>query len=178
MSGFFIYFLFFLDPVAGDSQNKSYQVKDTVSITSSLELQLPVTLINPNNFINGANELIEHVTSEYDEYKQPLNGRFATYRETVRGNTGYFLRNDGVGNFYKIKEFYKTEGTSSSPVTNIRKLQDMSGNIKLEGELVNLTNGLFFFNNSGNVSAYNISSGVWETESSISPCSALQNRSI
>lgn len=173
-----IYFLFGADPVAADNQNKSYQVKDTVSITSSLELQLPVTLINPNNFVNGANELIEHVTSEYDEYKQPLNGRFATYRETVRGNTGYFLRNDGVGNFYKIKEFYKTEGTSGSPVANIRKLQDMSGNVKLEGELVNLTNGLFFFNNSGNVSAYNISSGVWETGSSISPFRALQDKSI
>ena len=54
----------------------------------------------------------------------------------------------------------------------------MSGNIKLEGELVNLTNGLFFFNNSGNVSAYNISSGVWETGSSVSPFRALQDKSI
>lgn len=173
-----IYFLFGADPSEIDNQNKSYQVKDTVSITSSLELQLPTPLINPDNFINGANELIEHVTSEYDMNKEPLNGRFATYRETVRGSTGYFLRNDGVGNFYKIKEFYKTEGTSVNPVNNIRKLQDMTGSVKLDGELVNLTNGLFFFNNSGNVSAYNITSGVWETGSSISPFRSLQDKNV
>lgn len=143
-----------------------------------MTLSSSTTLINPNNFINGANELIEHVTSGFDEFHEPANGRFAVYRQTIRGNTGYFLRNDGVGNFYKIKEFYRTEGTSGNPVENIRKLQDISGTVKLEGELVNLTNGLFFFNNSGNVSAYNITSGVWEIGSSISPFRSLQDKTV
>lgn len=173
-----IYFLLGADPSENWDENKSYQVKHKVSISSDLNLASSTTLINPNNFINGANELVEHVTSSYDEFHEPLNGRFAVYRSTVRGNVGYFLRNDGVGNFYKLKEFYRTEGTSSNPVENIRKLQDISGTVKLEGELVNLTNGLFFFNNSGNVSAYNITSGVWEVGSSISPFRALQDKTV
>lgn len=173
-----LYFLFGADPNENWDENKSNQTKSRVSMGSSLNLSSSTTLVNPNNFINGANELIDHVTSSFDEFHQPVNGRFAVYRQAVRGNTGYFLRNDGVGNFYKIKEFYRTEGTASNPIENIRKLQDISGTLKLEGELVNLTNGLFFFNNSGNVSAYNITSGVWEVGSSTSPFRALQDKSV
>jgi hypothetical protein len=39
----------------------------------------------------------------------------------------------------------------------------MPGPTKLEGELLSLTSGLFFFNNSGSISAYNDVGGVWET---------------
>ena len=42
----------------------------------------------------------------------------------------------------------------------------MTGTTKLEGQLVDMSNGLFFFNNSGSISAYNDTAGVWETGSS------------
>ena len=78
-------------------------------------------------------------------------------------NGGFFLRNDGVGTFFRIKNFYKTETIGTVKFQNIRKLPDMAGPAKLEGQLVPLSTGLFFFNNSGAVSAYNDTSGVWET---------------
>lgn len=173
-----IYFILGADPTENLSENNSNQEKSVVNIGTSLSLDSSSTFVNPTNFINGANELIQHVTSGYDEHQEPINGRFAVYRSTIRGNTGYFLRNDGVGSFFKIKEFYKTEGTASSPINNLRKLTDMAGTVKLEGELVNLNNGIFFFNNSGNISAFNVITNVWEIGSSTSPFRALQDKNV
>ena len=42
----------------------------------------------------------------------------------------------------------------------------MSGSLKTEGQLVPLNSGIFFFNNSGNISAYNTTSNTWETGTS------------
>ena len=172
-----IYFILGVDPTSNLNENKSYQTEDVLNINGSMVLEDQINFINPNNFINGANEIIEHITSNYID-GEPENGRFAVYRSAVRNNTGYFLRNDGVGTFFKIKEFYRTEGTVDNPVTNIRKLQDVSGTVKLEGQLVNLNNGLFFFNNSGNISAYNVIDNKWEIGSSSSPFRALQDKSV
>jgi hypothetical protein len=170
------YFLFGADPAANSNENLSNQVKDTLTL-GGLTLETPITLNDPSNYINGANELISHVTSSYSS-GEPLNGRFAVYRSAIKDSTGYFLRNDGVGNFFKLRGFYRTEGVSTDPVINIRKLQDMTGTIKTEGELVGLTNGLFFFQNSGNISAFNTTNGVWETGNSTSPFTIYQDTSV
>jgi len=172
------YFLFGADPTEVSGENSSYQTKDIVDLNGALSLDSPVELINPNNFINGANCLTQHVTSGYDGFGEPNNGRFAVYRSTTKDSTGYFLRNDGVGNFFKLREFYRTEGVSTDPVINIRKLQDMTGQVKAEGELVSLTNGLFFFNNSGNITAFNIIDGIWEVGNSTSPFKSFQDTTI
>jgi len=39
----------------------------------------------------------------------------------------------------------------------------MAGTTKTEGELVTLSSGLFFFNNSGSIAAFNDTTGTWET---------------
>jgi len=115
-----------------------------------------------SDYENGADELREHATSGY-ESGEPENGYFAVYRGCWKDSSGYFARNDGVDPFFKIKSFYRTEGIVGSEFQTIKKLPDMAGPTKLEGQFVSLTNGVFFFNNSGNVSAYNTTTGSWET---------------
>ena len=171
------YFLFGPEPSETAGTNESYQVKDILDVAGTLTLESPVTLIT-TNYINGADELVDHVTSGYDSFDEPNNGRFAVYRSAIKGSTGYFLRNDGVGSFYKIREFYRTEGVTGNPVVNIRKLQDMAGLAKTEGQLVELTNGMFFFNNTGSISAFNVVDNVWETGSSTSPFRAFQDSAV
>lgn len=172
------YFLFGVDPNATSGQNMSNQVKDTLAL-GALGLESPVTLNYSNNFLNGAQELINHVTASYDLGGEPNNGRFAVYRSAIKDSTGYFLRNDGVGNFFKLKQFYRTEGTeNTNPVINIRKMQDMIGQVKSEGELVGLSTGVFFFNNSGNISAFNTTDGVWEVGNSTVPFKNFQDNSV
>ena len=39
----------------------------------------------------------------------------------------------------------------------------MAGQSRLEGQLVSLSTGVFFFSNSGSVAAYNTTSSVWTT---------------
>jgi PKD repeat protein len=170
------YFLFGPEPDAITETNDAYETKDVLNM-NSITLGTPVTL-TLDNYVNGAEELREHVTSDYDGFGEPENGRFAVYRSTVRESTGYFLRNEGVGAFFKIRNFYRTEGTSATPVTNIRKLPDMAGQVKTEGELVALTSGIWFFNNSGNINAYNLVDGVWETANSTAAFRNYQDTTV
>lgn len=114
------------------------------------------------DYENGADELRDHVTSGYVS-GEPKNGYFAVYRGCWKDSAGYFVRNDGVDPYLKIKSFYRTQGVVGDEFQTLKKLPDMSGPVKLEGQLVPLTNGVFFFNNSGNVSAYNTTSSSWET---------------
>lgn len=154
------YFVLGQGLTAVPNTNPSYQEKTTVDLSSMSQSQTSLTL---DNYKNGANELVQH-TSIYDPTSGlPLNGWFANYRSTWKNNTGYFIRNDGVGAFFRLKSFYKTEGTSVEEFINIKKLSDMDGPTKLEGQLLPLTSGIFFFNNSGNISAYNDTTGIWET---------------
>lgn len=128
-----------------------------------------------SDYENGADELRNHVTSEYQD-GVPTNGYFAVYRGCWKDSNGYFVRNDNVDPYFKIKSFYKTDGVVGSEFQKIKKLPDMAGPTKLEGQMVALTNGVFFFNNSGNISAYNTISGSWETGSP--SLSALGFRSV
>lgn len=115
-----------------------------------------------SNYKNGADELQNNLVT-YDESGEPLQGHMSVYRTTWKDDTGFLLRNDGVGAFFRLRAFYKTSGNTTEPFLDIRKLPDMAGPAKIEGQLVTLKSGIFFFNNSGAVSAYNPTSGVWET---------------
>jgi len=106
------------------------------------------------NYLNGADELMQNVGSS-------SAGNFSVYRGTWGDSSGYFVRNDGVGAFFRIKSFYHTEGTISSPLQGIRKLTDMPGATKFEGQVVSLSNGIYFFNNTGEVVVYSPVSNTW-----------------
>ena len=54
----------------------------------------------------------------------------------------------------------------------------MSGTAKTEGQLVSLTNGLFFFNNSGNIVAFNTVDNTWEVGNSVAPFKSFQDTTI
>jgi PKD repeat protein len=115
------------------------------------------------NYLNGADELQQNVANYDPTTGEPIEGHFSVYRATTKNDVGYFARNDGVGAFFRIKSFYRTEGVLSDPLQNIKKLTDIAGSTKLEGQLVPLTSAIYFLNNSSDVSAYNDASDTWET---------------
>jgi len=104
-----------------------------------------------SNFINGADELLTYADSAP-----------ATYRGCFQGENGFFARNDaGPGGFFRIRNFYRTEGTLSDVATDVRKLLDIAGTARTEMEMVPLSGGVYVFNNSGEVSAYDPNTNVW-----------------
>jgi len=113
------------------------------------------------NYKNGADELRENEVSYTGGL--PDQGHMSVYRSTWSNDAGYFLRNEGVGTFFRMKSFYKTSGVFGDLVQDIQKIQDMSGASRVEGQLVTMSQGVYFFSNSGAVSAYNPTSGVWGT---------------
>lgn len=116
----------------------------------------PVTL-SASDFENGADELLEHPSDP-----MTTNGYFASYRSAWKDQTGYILRNSSVNEFFRFGDFYRTKGSLASPFGSITKMPDIPGSVKTEGQLVALSNGVFFFNNSGEVCAWNDTSLVWE----------------
>lgn len=135
------------------NQTKTKMNLSSLSVTNS-------TFQN-SNYKNGADELKQNEVT-FDEEGLSAQGDMSVYRGTWKDDSGYFLRNQGVGNFFRIKTFYKTSGNTTEPFLDIRKLTDMSGPAKTEGQFVSLSQGVYFFNNSGSVSAYNPISGIWE----------------
>jgi hypothetical protein len=67
-----------------------------------------------------------------------------------------------VNEFFRIASFYKTKGSLSAPFSTITRLPDMTGLPKTEAQMVTLVNGVFVFNNSGEICAWNDTSLVWE----------------
>jgi len=118
--------------------------------------------LNSTYFENGAEDLLRNV-SVFNSSGIPVNGYFSSYRSAWKDNSGYILKNSGVNNFFRLASFYKTNGSVVNEINTITKLNDLSGRTVLEGQLVPMNSGLFFFNNSGQVSAWNINSNVWET---------------
>jgi PKD repeat protein len=114
------------------------------------------------NFLNGASELTQN-PSAFDTFGESIFGHYSVYRTALKGNVGYIARNDNVGSFFRIKSFYQTEGTTSNPFMNVRKMQDIQGTTKLEGELVDLMTGVYFLDNSGSVSKFNPTTTLWTT---------------
>jgi len=119
-----------------------------------------------SNYKNSAEELKNNVAT-FDNGGFTNHGHFSAYRTAYKNNTGYIIRNDGVGATFRLKSFYRTEGVTSDPVQLIRKLTDMPGTVKYEGQLVPLKSGLYFFDNSSAISVYNDVSDVWETGQSV-----------
>ena len=142
------------------SGDPSYQYLDSLLLGGELTTGTGTALTSAN-YINGADEL----GTMPNAVAQP---KWAVYRSAVQNNTGYILRNEAIGIFFRLTSFYRTEGTATEPLQSIRKLQSMSGPVRTEGQLVALNNGIFFFNNSGSVSAFNTTSNTWENLS-ISP---------
>lgn len=142
------------------------------------------TTLSSSNFENGGDELLvnpsyyddEGSTSSSSNFRVATNGYFASYRSAWKDQTGYILRNSSVNEFFRFGDFYKTKGSLSSPFDAITKMPDMPGSIKLEGQLVNLYNGVFFFNNSGEICAWNDTSLSWEVGRSSS--TSLSFRSV
>jgi len=120
------------------------------------------TTDSDQTYINGADDLMEHI-SDYGLGTVPLNGYFAVYRGCWKGGSGYFIRNGAVDPYFQLNNFYKTNSVIGDELVSITKMPDMAGSAKVEGQLVPLYNGVFFFNNSGSISAYNDTTGVWET---------------
>lgn len=135
------------------------QIKSKITLN---DLSVSSSTIANSNYKNGANELTNNEVT-YDNLGEPEQGHMSVYRSTWREETGYFLRNEGVGEFFRIKSFYKTSGNSSEPFQDIRKLPDMIGSARTEGQLLSLSQGVYFFSNSGAVAAYNTISGIWAT---------------
>ena len=129
------------------------------------------TALNSGSFENGADELLSHpsdfnsggASSSSSSFGGvPTNGYFATYRSAWKDSVGYILRNSAVNEFFRLSSFYKTKGSVSTPFSTITRLQNITGSVKTEGELVSMSNGIFFFNNSGEISAWNDTTLTWE----------------
>jgi PKD repeat protein len=159
VSSNFVYFILGQSNDSLINTNKANPIRADYNLTTTSASD-PVTL-NITNFENGAEELLDH-PSFFNSEGIPTNGYFATYRTAWKDSTGYILRNSSVNEFFRISDFYKTNGNLSSPYNTLTRLPDMSGVTKTEGELVNLSTGVFFFNNSGEISAWNDFSLTWE----------------
>jgi len=155
-----LYFVF--GGITGAIAPNTSPTNQTKSVMTLNDLVFSSSTLAAANYKNGADELMNNEVS-YDISGDPEQGHMSVYRSTWHNDTGYFLRNEGVGSFFRIKSFYKTSGIASEPFQDIRKLPDMIGAAKVEGQLVSLSQGVYFFSNSGAVSAYNPTSGIWGT---------------
>ena len=135
------------------------QVKSKISLS---DLSVTTDTLTTANYKNGAQELKNNEVT-YDISGNPVQGHMSVYRSCWKDNAGFILRNQGVGTFFRIKNFYKTSGTTSEYFLDIKKLTDMAGPAKTEGRLVPLSQGVYFFNNTGAISAYNPNTDIWET---------------
>lgn len=113
------------------------------------------------SFEDGSEEILSNV-SNFDQNGNPTNGYFSSYRTTWKDSTGYIIRNSAVNDFFRFGNFYKTNGNLINEFNTLSKLPDIVGTTKTEGELVTLSAGVFFFNNSGEVSAWNDTTLSWE----------------
>jgi PKD repeat protein len=136
------------------------QVKDSMNLDDLIYNASPPTL-NITNYKNGAEELTQNEVSYTGGV--PDQGHMSVYRSCWHQNAGYLLRNQGVGAFFRIRSFYKTSGNTSEAFQDIRKLPDLAGSARVEGQLVSLSQGVYFFSNSGSVAAYNPTTGIWGT---------------
>lgn len=128
---------------------------DLSTASASAAVELPLSF-----FENGADELLSNISAYVDGVS--TNGYFASYRSAWKDQTGYILRNSAVNEFFRLGDFYKTKGSLSAPFGSLTRLPDMPGSIKTEGQMVALYNGVFFFNNSGEICAWNETSLSWE----------------
>ena len=111
----------------------------------------------------GLSTELQSNAAQFNEDGTEKYGYFSVYRAAFRGRQGYILKNDGVGNAFRIKSFYTTFEDGISVILGFKKLGDILGPTKYEGVLLNLRTDLYFFNNTGAVSAYDSTTNVWKT---------------
>jgi PKD repeat protein len=111
----------------------------------------------------GASNTLSYNAAQYDGTGYNVYGAYSAYRYAFRGRTGYILKNLTVGSNFKINSFYSTTESGNGIITGFKKLPDMGGPVKTQGVLLNLTTGLFFFNNSGSVLQFDVTANVWKT---------------
>lgn len=142
-----IYILFGLDSISGSPSAISLEkTQHNMNLLTSTNSNFTV-----GDFANGADELLTLADDAP-----------ATYRACFLGQNGFFARNDsGPGGFFRIRNFYRTEGTLSNIVDDVRKLSDIPGTARTELEMVSLASGVYVFYNSGEVAAYNPTTNVW-----------------
>jgi hypothetical protein len=145
-----IYFLFGNSPTGGSGSptNATRTMVEKLGLTSS-----STTLTN-SNFLNGAEALLYNVDAG-------AQGDFSVTRRVWDNNNGYIVRNDGNGTFFRLKSFYRTEGTVSDPLQYIRQLAPMPGSSKSEGQMTSMTQGVYLFNNSGEILVYSPTTSTW-----------------
>lgn len=151
--------------VFGDVESRTPNTSYTNTIKTSYDLSgltTSSTSLIADNYLNGAEEL-ESNPVVYDEDGLSVYGDFSVYRSAWKDSTGYFARNDGVGPFFRIKSFYRTEGSVSNPFISVRKLQDIQGPTKLEGQMANMSTGIYILNNTGSVSKFDDTATAWST---------------
>jgi PKD repeat protein len=112
-----------------------------------------------DQYLGGSTELRQN-PSQFDD-NVSLYGYFSVYRTAINGRNGYILRNSGVGEFFQLQSFYRTKENGADFIYYFEKLTDIVGGQKTEGQLTNLVSGLYFFNNTGSVSAYNPNTAIW-----------------
>lgn len=128
----------------------------TLTVINSASLSLTNTAITSSFYTSGADELEYNVGNGTD-------GDFSVYRTAWLNDAGYLVRNDGSGTFFRLKSFYVTGTTSAiNPIENINKIDSLVGQPKLEGQLVALQNGVYFFNNTGEVLVFNPTTASWQ----------------
>jgi len=156
-----LYFLFGLSDSKSKLTNTDVQ-KISLSNTS-------LSTYTSLTYSNGADDLKEN--SIFDLWStgvtttsNPIEKEYySCYRSVWKDGAGYILRNQDQGAFFRFRGFYKTSGTTANEVTGIKKINDLSGPTKAEGELLNMTNGIFLFNNSGSIGVFNSNTNVWVT---------------
>lgn len=154
------HFLFGGSQTSAPNQNQSFPYRTDYDL--STQSASAAVALGPGSFENGAEELLSHASQFDPDTGVPTNGGFATYRSAWKDSSGYILRNSAVNEFFRLSGFYRTNGSMASPFNTLTKLPNMAGSVKVEGGLVSMSNGIFFFNNSGEICAWNDTSLTWE----------------
>jgi PKD repeat protein len=150
----------------GNAVNQPVFTSPTNTLLQSVNLITPaistVKNFSPGDFI-GAASYLSYNSAEYDGAGVNIYGNYSSYRTAQRGRTLYILKNITVGSDFKIMTFFSTFEGADGIISGFKKLPDMVGPLKTQGQLVNLATGLFFFNNTGSVMFFDTVTNVWKT---------------
>jgi len=112
----------------------------------------------------GGNDIIpDLIPTTCEDSGATYKDYYSVTRSVWKDGSGYILRNQGQGKYFRFRSFYKTSGIVSNEFTGVKKINDLSGPTRSEGQLLSMSEGLFLFNNSGSLSVYNTNSSTWST---------------
>lgn len=145
--------------------NTGYKPYTSPTKTKLQTYNLNSKTVSVQNFSDNAFQAnaidLKQNESVYNGSGETTTGDFSVYRSTWKNETGYFLRNVLVGTQILISSLYSTIGSMNDPFIAIKKLQDLPNSTYTEGQFLTMSNGLFFFNNSSNISIYEDTSNTW-----------------